>query len=129
MRLAPSLALLVAWCVVIFIVSGRPNLQVTDDDLLDFILRKAAHLAEYALLAWLAWRVTRAGGMSTFAGLPLSWCFTLVYAISDEWHQTFVDGRVGHPRDVAIDMAGATAALVAVWLATRRTDPTQERPA
>jgi VanZ family protein len=39
---------------------------------------------------------------------------TVAYAISDEWHQSFVEGRHGSPVDVLIDTAGAgAAALVA----------------
>jgi VanZ family protein len=36
----------------------------------------------------------------------------LAYAISDEFHQTFVPGRSGAPRDVAIDLIGITAGLL-----------------
>lgn len=104
---------------LIFAASHRPDLRVSDDDMLDFVLRKAAHLVVFGVLAVLVARLVQDllhGGTGV---LPVSWLATLAYAASDEWHQTFVDGRAGQPSDVAIDMAGATVALVA-WHAWRR---------
>jgi VanZ family protein len=45
-----------------------------------------------------------------------------MYAVSDEWHQTFVPTRVGTPSDVMIDAAGAALglALAALWWRWRR---------
>jgi VanZ family protein len=48
---------------------------------------------------------------------------TIAYAISDEYHQSFVDGRVGSVRDVLIDTAGVFAA----WALSRWLDRRQER--
>ncbi|MCW2961630.1 MAG: teicoplanin resistance protein VanZ [Thermoleophilia bacterium] len=109
------MALLGAWCLVIYVVSDQPGLRVTDDDLLDFVLRKVAHVGEYAVLAWLAWRVARRGGLEPTPAALAAWTFALAFAASDEWHQTFVAGRVGHPRDVLIDLVGASAALAVAW--------------
>jgi VanZ family protein len=36
----------------------------------------------------------------------------VLYAVTDEVHQTFVDGRLGTPRDVAIDLVGVLAGVV-----------------
>src|SRR5690606_27108951 len=104
-----------------------PNLRVSDDDLLDFILRKAAHVGEYAVLAWLAWRSARSMHLARTRAAVNSWLFVFLYACSDEWHQTFVAGRVGHPRDVAIDVVGATLALGVAWARTRSAAASQEQ--
>jgi VanZ family protein len=47
----------------------------------------------------------------------MAWGVSVLYAASDEWHQTFVPTRVGTPWDVAIDAAGAALGLIlaAVW--------------
>jgi VanZ family protein len=87
-----------------------------------FLIRKAAHVSEYAVLAWLAWRVFLAVRRSTVAPQPLraallAWGLSVIYAVSDEWHQTFVPTRVGTPWDVLIDAAGAALglALAGLW--------------
>ena len=79
----------------------------------DLILRKLGHFSGYAALATLwIWALRR----SFRHAIPISVAISLVYAASDEYHQTFVPGRTGTPIDVAIDAAGI--ALV-VWLVRR----------
>ena len=77
-----------AWCGVIFAFSATPDLSSGLS--YDYPLRKIAHrpLGD----AW---------------GLA----FTLLYAMSDEYHQTFVPGRAGAWSDVLFDGAGALLAL------------------
>ena len=100
----------VAWAGVIFAFSSVPSLG-TDLGTWDLILRKCAHLAEYAILGALLTRATRAPALAVLvAGL---------YAVTDEVHQTFVEGRVGAPLDVAIDTVGALVGVL-VWLRLER---------
>ena len=95
-----------AWCGVIFAFSATPDLH--SGLAYDFPLRKAAHMAEYAILFALARRAM--GDARGFA-------FTLLYAASDELHQSFVPGRHGAWTDVLVDGAGA---LLALTFARRR---------
>jgi VanZ family protein len=121
-RRAARIGAVVVWCAGIYLASDQPDLRVSSDDTLDFVLRKCGHMLVFGVLAALLWQLLRAErvgrrGAFAFAGLG-----TLAYAASDEWHQTFVVGRVGHPQDVAIDMVGAGLALAAIaYLTTRRT--------
>ena len=93
----------VAWAAVIFAFSSIPNLSSGLGGW-DLVLRKLAHTAEYAILGAL---LVRATGRSWLAlGLGV------LYAASDEFHQTFVEGRVGAVHDVAIDAAGAAIGIV-----------------
>lgn len=75
--------------------------------LLEHIIRKAAHMTEYAMLALaLAWPFRK----HSLKGLSLTLATmgsTVFYAMSDEFHQTFVPGRSGEIRDVIIDSIGA----------------------
>ena len=100
---------------VIFGFSAQPSLD-SGLGLIDLIGRKLIHFTEYALLCFLWWRplatVTDARRAALFAFLIASG-----YAATDEFHQTFVDGRHGNPVDWLIDSAGA--ALVALRLRTR----------
>jgi VanZ family protein len=100
-----------AWAAVIFAFSSVPSLS-TELGTWDTILRKLAHLAEYALLgALLARALGRPAAAVVLAGL---------YAVSDEIHQTFVEGRVGAPLDVAIDTLGALLGVLAWTYVVRR---------
>lgn len=103
-----------AWCALIYAASDRPDLRVSGDDLLDLVLRKAAHVAVFGVLLVLVHRALDR------RSLTAAWLATLAYAISDEWHQTFVPGRAGQPSDVAIDMVGASIAATVLLMRDRR---------
>ena len=87
---------------IIFALSAQPDLN-SGLGTWDTLLRKLGHMAEYGLLWWL-WR--RALG-STVAAVAV----TLVYAATDEWHQSFVTGRHGTPVDWLIDAVGVALAI------------------
>jgi hypothetical protein len=94
----------IAWAALIFALSGIPTLS-TGLGLWDVVLRKLAHATEYAILAALLLRAMRE--------LP-AWALSVVYAVSDELHQSFVPGRNGAVLDVMIDAIGV---VVGVYLA------------
>jgi VanZ family protein len=100
----------VAWAAVIYAFSSVPSLS-THLGTWDLLLRKLAHMAEYAVLALLLLRATGSYAWALAA--------TVGYACTDELHQTFVQGRHGSPVDVAIDAVGALAGL-ALWRRSRR---------
>ncbi|MCF7668363.1 MAG: VanZ family protein [Verrucomicrobia bacterium] len=85
-----------------------------------FVIRKAGHLVEYAILAVLLWRAfyerhrRRRFEWSRSAAF---WAFavSLLYAISDEFHQSFYPSRGSSLWDVLIDAAGAGMGLGIVW--------------
>jgi VanZ family protein len=88
-------------------------------------VRKAAHVAEYALLALLAFRAVR-GGRDAPRWRP-SWAaaafaIAVAYAVVDEVHQGFVRTRSGSVFDVLTDAAGALGAVAFLswWLGPRR---------
>lgn len=103
---------------VIFFFSAQPNLS-TDLGLIDYVGRKIIHAGEYALLCFLWWRALRTKMDRVSALLP-AWAITALYAVSDEFHQSFVDGRHGTWVDVAIDWMGA--ALLALVVHRRQRD-------
>jgi len=105
----------IALMALIFALSAMPTDDV-DRGLAHLLLRKAAHFTEYALLAALWWRALRSRVTESTAMLA-ALAIAVGYAITDEIHQTFVDGRIGSPVDVLIDSAGAATGIA---LATRR---------
>jgi VanZ family protein len=89
-----------------------------------FLVRKAAHFTEYAVLALLAARAFRT---SHEAKLKRKWwlaAFAVVacVALVDEYHQSFLPSRTGTVYDSLLDMAGGATALAcaSLWLARRR---------
>ena len=94
----------VAWALLIFSLSSVPHLG-TDLGVWDTILRKLAHTFEYAVLGALLARALRRPG--------LAFVLAVLYAASDELHQTFVPGRHGSPVDVVIDSVGIALGILA----------------
>ena len=92
---------------LIFVLSAQPDLD-SGFGLLDLILRKLTHATEYLLLTLLwAWALRPVTRMNVAAAAMIS----LLYAISDEYHQTFVEGRHGTSVDVLVDAIGVAIAL------------------
>jgi VanZ family protein len=84
-----------------------------------FIARKAAHVTEYAILAWLLARAllrpgTPWGKWRRNAAL-LAWLIASLYAASDELHQAFVPNRSARWGDVGLDSCGAAVGVLALY--------------
>jgi VanZ family protein len=97
------------WAAVIFTLSSIPSLS-TGLGTWDTILRKGAHLTEYAVLGGLLYRA--------LGREPLALAVGIAYAATDELHQYFVRGRHASPVDVAIDAVGVAIGMLA-WLRLR----------
>lgn len=106
----------IVWMGLIFFLSHQPNLKSGLEDWLDFILRKIAHITEYGILTFLLIRALNQHNLTIKKTLLISVFLAVFYAISDEYHQTFIFGRHGTIRDVGIDTIGI---LIATWLSQR----------
>ena len=102
----------IALMVLIFVLSAMPSDDV-DRGLAHLVLRKAAHFTEYALLTALWWRALRTR-LTDSTAIVAALAISIGYAITDEIHQTFVDGRTGTPVDVLLDTAGAATGAATV---------------
>jgi VanZ family protein len=98
---------------VIFFFSAQPSLN-SGLGVIDHIGRKVIHFSEYALLCFLWWRALRSVTNERIAVL-LAFVLASGYAITDEFHQTFVEGRHGTPVDWLIDSAGAGLVAIHLW--------------
>jgi VanZ family protein len=87
------------------------------------VIRKLGHITGYALLTAAWWWAL--GGV---VDRPLLWAvgISLGYACSDEFHQTFVRGREGTPRDVGIDAIGMAIAALLIDLRRKTSAPRTE---
>jgi VanZ family protein len=93
----------VLWAGVIFVLSSIPSLS-TGLGTWDLVLRKAAHVTEYAILGALLLRALRSAPLALLAGSA--------YAATDEVHQLFVSGRQGSALDWLIDTIGVAAGVL-----------------
>ena len=100
---------------LIFFFSHQPDLS-SGLGVWDLIGRKIFHAAEYALLCFLWWRAL-VEAIPRERALAVAAAISFTYAVSDEIHQTFIDGRHGSPIDVAIDSVGIAAAML--WVRKR----------
>jgi VanZ family protein len=94
--------------LIIFLFSAQPSSELPNFDWADRIVKKGGHVAGYALLALSYWRA--------LGFLPerrwLAWCLAILYALTDEFHQSFVPGRGPSMWDVLIfDNLGALVSL------------------
>jgi VanZ family protein len=102
----------ILWMAVIFFFSSLSTLPQAPSSFLDTLLKKSLHFGEYAVLALLAYRAL--GGVASPRRWPMlaAVAIAVLYATTDEFHQTLVPGR--HPAfsDVLIDTAGSVAATL-----------------
>ena len=103
---------LIVWLILIFLFSS--SLFSADNtekllvfNMLNYVVRKCSHMVEYAILAFLwfrsCWQVREKFSQAVITSVMLS----VLYAASDEWHQSFVPTRDGTITDVVWDATGA----------------------
>jgi len=110
-----------AWCSLIFYLSSVQNLKTDFGGPIDFILRKGAHVTEYVILFLLSRRAyaNSSGGGSGSATVIFAAIFSVLYAASDEYHQSFVPTRGPSVADVGIDCAGVAVGYLIYWAARK----------
>ena len=104
----------IVWAALIFALSSVPSLN-SGLGTWDEVLRKCAHVTEYAILGFLLLRAIGRELPALLVGIA--------YAATDEIHQHFVAGRHGSPVDVLIDTVGLLIGIVLVqrvFLQSRR---------
>jgi len=98
---------IVFWCGLIFYLSSLPVPPPTGNFFFDIVLPNLAHLAEYALLFTLLWRASKS--------FPFSLFLAILYAFSDELHQSFVPTRTASINDILVDILGVLLAWLVIW--------------
>jgi VanZ family protein len=106
-RWMPALAVM----AVIFALSSLPAASIPQFGNLDVLVKKGGHALGYGLL-----------GLAYYYALPprlthgyrwvLALLMAILFSLSDEYHQSFVEGRGSTITDVGIDTAGACLALL-----------------
>lgn len=117
------LLMLVLWCGVIFAFSEMPGSGSSAEPTLWYVLeRKSAHVFEYAVLTFLAWRYfTHVFQKESHLRIMiLAAAFSLTYGMLDELHQFFIFGRGARFTDVLVDGIGTALLLAVITLFRRR---------
>ena len=131
---------LIAWASLIFVFSTDafssdntasilepllrgifPALSIRAIENIHLAIRKLGHLSEYFLFARLLMRGLRAqGATETWRERAWSIGITVLFAISDEWHQSFVPSRTASAVDVLIDAIGGIGGTLSARRRKRR---------
>jgi VanZ family protein len=105
----------ILWALVIFLFSAKHAVSVSQIDITDFVVKKCAHIIEYAVFTTLLYRALYASGVSKKKAGIYSVILAVIYGLSDEFHQSFTPGRDPKLRDVLFDTTGAITAIYSVW--------------
>src|SRR4030042_5604958 len=98
----------ILWALVIFTFSSITQIVVSQFFVWDFVAKKIAHISEYSILFVLIFRATKGNYL-------LSFILTMLYATSDEYHQSFIPGRSAALYDLGFDVSGSNIAASIVW--------------
>jgi VanZ family protein len=120
----------VGWMLVIFLASGDmmsaehtsrflvpflrwivPDISPVTVASIQLVVRKGAHVTEYAILSALLWRALRRHHEISWRAPGMAFVIAAVYASLDEFHQSYIASRTGSFWDVLIDCAGAILGL------------------
>lgn len=103
----------IGWFAAIFYFSSQSHFNIVEKQLFDFIIFKFLHMIEYGFLYFLVFRAFfKTSSFSQSKILFYSLLIGIVYAVSDEYHQSFVPTREGRIKDVVIDTVGM---LMVYW--------------
>jgi len=113
-KLINAYALPIIWAMIIFLFSSQTSLPGFEESTYDFIFKKLAHIFVYLVLYLLLKRSMDITDNNKFSKkhilVPVVIC--LLYAISDEFHQSLVSGRYSTVRDIGYDMLGTSIAFL-----------------
>lgn len=96
------------WVILIFWLSSIPDLKSGLPTVWDLILRKIAHFTEFTILAILTLRLglRHESAKNRKYVFLITILFGIIYAVLDEYHQSFVSGRQASVWDMGVDSLG-----------------------
>ncbi len=127
---------LILWLIIIFLFSNQSHSGDTTHDIIknllpfiandtilnqiNFIIRKLAHITEYCILTLLLISLLQEYTLKEKTRMILSLLICCLYAMTDEYHQSFIPGRSAALKDVFIDTTGGVIALILNYLYQKR---------
>ena len=107
----------VLWAALIFYGSSHPAPSIAAPGIAGGVIENCAHAVEYGIFAaLLALCARRRSGWVELDRATLGWIVVIVvlYAASDEWHQSFVPHRDASVYDVITDIVGGVSTLACI---------------
>lgn len=101
----------------IFLFSSTPGDKLPNYGISDTLVKKGGHMLGYGLLSISYWR----GLKWDKKYLGWSWVFALLYALTDEFHQSFISGR--HATLLDVILFDSTGAAIGLWVSQRINSP------
>lgn len=116
LRWIPSILIM----AIIFILSSVPSREMPSFGFWDTAVKKSGHFIGYGLLALSYWYSMRWNGKKVWLVVLI----TMLYAISDEFHQSFIPGRRASLVDIFLyDTAGAVMSVICLgWVLKKKRD-------
>lgn len=125
----PALRIVVAigWMYLIFLISAQSTVP-QPPGIAPAITSNLGHFGVYFVLAILVWWVLGGFGLEGPQRWLVAFGLTVLYGVSDEWHQSFVPGRTPDVLDIVIDALGAACGLYAAQWASSQWNDRQSPP-
>lgn len=98
---------IILWMALIFKLSSGQVPSTSQVYWQDFAVKKFAHFSFFGFLSFLVYRSLRASGYNKNKSVIYAIIFTIFYGASDEYHQSFTQGRESRLRDIGFDGLGA----------------------
>lgn len=105
----------IIWALLIFKLSSSSVPQVSRSYWPNFAVMKSAHVIFFGILSILLYRALNLQGLSKKKSAIFSVLITILYGISDEFHQMFTQSREARLRDVLFDGLGASIAIYCAY--------------
>lgn len=105
----------IVWSLFIFSFSSNPTARASEVHWQDFLIKKSAHIFEYAIFSVLLYRALKESGVAKKEAAIYALILAVLYGASDEFHQSFTPGREPTVRDVVFDTIGASIGVYFIW--------------
>ncbi len=106
---------LLIWMLVIFLFSSMPTVKAAKLYWQEFVIKKSAHIFEYAVFTILLYRAIKAYKPENANLYKIVLTSCILYALTDEFHQSFTPGREPTIRDIFFDVIGGFFGLYIIY--------------
>jgi VanZ family protein len=114
LHLDPGFGLLTALLLAAsFALSSIPDVDSWNGPLITAFFN-VMHVPLFGAVAFCAYRTLAKGRELSMPAMALAFVASVVYAVVDEWHQSFVAGRSASLSDVIVDVTGAALMLLVI---------------
>jgi VanZ family protein len=97
----------IAWASLIFKLSSGTVPSASAVYWQDFVVKKLAHVTFFGFLSFLIYRALVASGVDKKKAVITAIVLTILYGATDEFHQSFTQGRESRLRDIGFDTLGS----------------------